>query len=89
MTTTKRAGDWLTPNDVGNLVGVTSETIRRWVREDRLTPTTRTVGGQLRWRLIDAERQLADLIGYTPEVPETPEAGVDDLSAFYAPDEDA
>lgn len=31
------------------LVGVTPETIRRWVREEKLRPAGRTPGGQLRF----------------------------------------
>lgn len=81
MSTQKRAPQWYTPTDVGDLVGVTSETIRRWVREGRLHPTVKTAGGQFRWRKDDLDAQLTGLLGPSAptEVPELP----------AEPDEDA
>jgi hypothetical protein len=41
-------------------VGVDPETLRRWVRAGKVTPTMRTAGGHYRWNVDDLRRQLAD-----------------------------
>src|ERR1035441_5999190 len=40
-------------------VGVDPETLRRWVRAGKVTPTMRTAGGHYRWNVDDLRRQLA------------------------------
>src|ERR1039458_6884100 len=40
-------------------VGVDPETLRRWVRSGKVTPTMRTAGGHYRWNIDDLRRQLA------------------------------
>jgi|ERR1022692_4620924 8-oxo-dGTP pyrophosphatase MutT (NUDIX family) len=39
-------------------IGVDPETLRRWVRARKITPTMRTAGGHLRWHLEDIRTQL-------------------------------
>lgn len=41
-------------------VGVDPETLRRWVRAGKVTPTLRTAGGQYRWDVDDLRRQLRE-----------------------------
>jgi excisionase family DNA binding protein len=40
--------------------GVSVPTILRWMKEGRITPADRTLGGHYRWDLDDLRRQLAD-----------------------------
>ena len=46
---------FLTIQDAANLLGVSSDTLRRWDAEGRFLPDRRTAGG---WRLYSRERLL-------------------------------
>jgi excisionase family DNA binding protein len=48
----------LTSADVAKRLGVTSQTIARWVRGGRLTPAYVTPGGQYRFRWSEVREQL-------------------------------
>lgn len=54
-----RGMDLLNTAEIARAVGVTSETIRRYVREGRLVPAGRLPGGQLRFRPEQANELLA------------------------------
>lgn len=44
--------------EAARLLGVARTTLARWVTEGRLKPTTRTMGGHLRWDMNDLRAQL-------------------------------
>ena len=48
----------LTSADVAKRLGVTPQTIARWVRQERLTPAYVTPGNQYRFRWQDVRKQL-------------------------------
>jgi hypothetical protein len=45
-------------NDAADAVNIHPVTLRRWVREGAVRPTTRTAGGHARWDVDDLQRQL-------------------------------
>jgi len=56
---------WNVPKLVGSgeaaeVAGVSVNTLLRWVREGRITPADRTLGGHYRWDLDDLRRQLTE-----------------------------
>jgi 8-oxo-dGTP diphosphatase len=50
--------DFSGTNAAAAAVGVDPETLRRWVRDGKVTPTVRTAGGQFRWNIDDLREQL-------------------------------
>jgi hypothetical protein len=45
-------------NDAADAVNIHPVTLRRWVREGAVRPTSRTAGGHARWDVDDLQRQL-------------------------------
>jgi excisionase family DNA binding protein len=42
---------WLTPGEIADELGVTPETVRRWIRERRLGATARQIGDRVTYRV--------------------------------------
>jgi excisionase family DNA binding protein len=49
----------LTAREVADLIGMSNETVLRWVRQDKL-PAIRLPGGAIRFREDDIEAKLAE-----------------------------
>lgn len=52
-----KRGEWMTAAEVAELLGVSAETVRRYIRLDQL-PANRLPSGHLRIRRADAEKLL-------------------------------
>lgn len=51
--------DLITTRELADLVGVTRETVTRWIREGRIVPAGRLPGGRYRLRREQADEILA------------------------------
>ncbi len=47
--------------EAARVLGVSSETLRRWSRAGKVKPAQRTLGGQDRWDLDDLRRQVQEI----------------------------
>lgn len=52
------ADNYLSTDGLADALDVHPETVRRWVRAGKLSPTMRTPGGQARYELADVRQQL-------------------------------
>jgi excisionase family DNA binding protein len=51
----------LTTGEAAQALSVDRSTLARWIREDRVTPTSVTAGGHARWDIEDLKQQVAKL----------------------------
>lgn len=47
--------------EAAKALSVSRTTLSRWIREERVTPTSWTAGGHARWDVSDLQRQLDEL----------------------------
>jgi excisionase family DNA binding protein len=63
----RSAKDLVSTSTAARELGVNQSTLSRWVRDGRVRPAQRTIGGHMRWDMADLRAQLEAAGGINPE----------------------